>query len=163
MPQRLIKPQWWWQKISSPITLKSFLLFLAIIFIGYTVVRDENQRRASFERYKAISQYTEESRVALESVKQQNEIAKQAQENTVKIISFMDELNQGMRDVAEILRINREAQYIEHEQILRRARPPQRSKKKVSQQGPCYEWRPVEKKFGDTSVMTRIYTEIPCK
>ena len=131
MPKRILVPAW--KGMTSPVTLKSVLLFLALVFIGYTLISDYNQRQASFERYKAIAQYTEDSRVAIEAANQTNEIAAKSTEITAGLLYQMGVLNESMRDIAEILRINRAAQKTEHEMMMRSARTSAPKKKDLNQ------------------------------
>lgn len=133
------------------------MLFLAIGFIAYTVIQDQQQRQASFERFKAIAQYTEESRAALEGAKRQAQVADEANQNALAVLVYMDELNRSMKTIAELLQINRERQRAEHAAIMTRA-------KSQSARSPqtCYELRPVTKKFGTAEVTVNEYVKIPC-
>ncbi len=163
MPQRILKPAW--EGIKSPITVKSLLLFLAVAFIAYTVVRDSQQRQASFERYKTIAQYTEESRVALEAAKQQNMAFEQSLRNTEETLRFMTDMTRSMQDIAETLKLNRASNAAEHRDIYN-VRPQQRvseqTRKRPRGLQPCYELRPIEKKYGNSSVVVNTLIETKC-
>src|SRR5690348_7466423 len=115
MPKRLIKPAW--QHIKSPVTVRGVLLFIAVIFLVYTVITDFEQRQASYERYRAIVQYTEESRAALEATKDQNENFEQSLKNTTALLQYMEQMTKSMQAVADILRANRIEAQREHELI----------------------------------------------
>jgi hypothetical protein len=165
MPQRILKPAW--EGIKSPITLKSLLLFLAVGFILYTVIRDNQQRQAATERYRTIAQYTEESRAALESAKQQTTAFEQSLRNTEETLKFMTDLRSSMHDVAELLKINRQAQAAEHRALYNGNYKvgtsrviTRRSRRRPLQ--PCYELRPIEKKYGGASVVVNTLIETKC-
>lgn len=149
MPQRILKPAW--ENFKSPITLKSLLLFLVAGFIAYTVITDYQQRQASFDRYKAIAQYTEESRSALEAAKQQNE----ALDVSLKATS------ESLKEITDLLVINRAAQFTEHEMIMNQRVARRRTRR--SKLTECYELRPIEKTFGATTVVIQMYVKVQCK
>lgn len=170
MPKRLIEPAW--RTIKAPITLKSLLLFLVTGFIGYTVVTDYQQRQASFERYKAIARYTEESRAALDSAQSLTNAYEQSAQNTVAMLAYMKALNRSMGDVAEILRRDREIQAAEHEKILRSsgaaasAASSRRSRPRRPRPSPeprCYRLQTRQQKHGDTTLFVKEYVEVKCQ
>lgn len=163
MPQRILKPAW--EGIKSPITLKGLLLFLAVAFIAYTVVKDEQARQASEARFKILAKYTEESQVAIEGAKQNNEITKQNLEQTKETLKLMGEIRSSISDVAEILKLNRVANASEHRALYnvipeRRVSEVSRTRGRLKE--PCYELRPIEKKYGNSSVIVNTLIETKC-
>jgi hypothetical protein len=163
VPQRLIKPQWWWQNIKSPVTFKGMMLFLAIVFLAYTVISDQQQRQASFERYKAIAQYTEESKVAIESAKLQSQNFEQSLKNTTALLQYMDQITRSMHEVAEILKINREEAAKEHKIILRQGSPGTRRKSKTFMQSDCWQLKPRTQQIGNNTVTVQEFVRMPCQ
>lgn len=166
MPKRLIEPAW--RTIKAPITLKSLLLFLVTGFIVYTVLTDYQQRQASFERYKAIARYTEESRAALDSAQSLTAAYEQSAQNTVAMLEYMKALNRSMSDVADILRRDRQEQSSEHDKILRSSGAAASSRTRSqrpsrSPQARCYELQLRQRKYGDTTLVVREYVEVKCR
>jgi hypothetical protein len=164
MPQRIIRPVV--EHVKSPITLRMIALFFALMFFVYIVINDYQQRQASAERYKAIVQYTEESRAALISAKQQTEHFEASLKNTTALLVFMDEMAKSIHEVSEILR----SQQKEHEVLINgtRAKPlsttkaaPAR-KKKAQSLKKCFRFVPKTKRIGETEVIIHEGVAIPC-
>lgn len=161
MPQRILKPAW--EGIKSPITLKSLLLFLAVGFIAYTVIRDERYIRASIEADRVAARHTEETRFALEDAKQYNEATDQNLRYTQEQLKVFVDVRNSMHNIAELLKINREAQAAEHRAIYNDNRKPRTTRRGGSRSlQPCYELRPVEKKYGNSSVVVNTLIETKC-
>jgi hypothetical protein len=164
MPQRIIRPVV--EHVKSPITLRMIAVFFALMFFVYIVITDYQQRQASAERYKAIVQYTEESRSALVSAKQQSEQFEASLKNTTALLVFMDEMAKSIHEVSEILR----SQQKEHAVMINGARnkSPARTtrtptrKKKVSSLKKCFRFEPKTKRIGDTEVIIHEGVSIPC-
>ncbi len=164
MPQRLLRPAV--EHIKSPITLRAMALFFAVLFLAYTVISDYQQRQASAERYKAIVQYTEESRSALISAKQQSEQFEASIKNTTALLVFMDEMAKSIHEVSEILR----DQQKEHEVMLvgitvpkaSKPKKPVAKKKRSSTLKQCFRFEPRKKRIGDTEITIHEGVAIPC-
>lgn len=159
MPKRILIPAW--QHVKSPVTVRSVLLFIALVFFGYTVVSDQQQRQASFERYKAIAQYTEESKAALESARLQSQNFEQSLKNTTAMLQYMEQITKSMQEVAEILKSNREEAAKEHSAILQGTR--KRGKRITKLQSDCWQLKPRTQLIGNNAVIVQEFVKVPCK
>lgn len=151
--------------VRSPITMRAIALFLALMFLTYTVISDYQQRQASFERYKAIVQYTEESRAALVAAKQQNDNFEASLKNSTATLVFMQEMAKSMQDVTGIL----QKHHHDHALLLngrsangRSAEKPKAEKKKKPRVRKCFEFIPKKKRIGANEITIYEGTDIPC-
>lgn len=147
--------------------MRAIALFFALVFLAYTVISDYQQRRASFERYKAIAQYTEESRAAIENANRQQQTFEQSLKNTTALLQYMDQMTESMRQITDILRVQAEDHKALIEAERRRLTPPPAVKTKRQRRDKvrtdCWQLVPQVKQFGrNANVTEQKFERVPC-
>lgn len=135
--------------------MRAIALFLALTFVLYTVVTDYQSRQISSGHHQAISQDVEASRVAIVSAERQFEVYEQATKNTTVLLDYINKTTTGMKEVSEILKVER----IERQKPARVPRRP----RTVRQPKGCYEIKERTESHGNTSVVIRDLVNTKCQ
>ncbi len=147
---RLIEPVV--RHVKSPITARAAALFLLIGLVLFTIVHDFVQDRRSDLRHEEIVQNQEEARVTRAELKEQSLITTQAVDRLETTVSRLDDVNQSIREVAEILKSERTVRQQEHAAIKSALRFHSR-RTRLPETLNCYELRRRVEKGGAADVI----------
>lgn len=137
MPKRIIESTW--RHVRSPFSARAATLLLLLGLIAYTVINNYLENQRSERNHAEIIQNQEEAVISREELKRQTDVTIKAVDGLEAAIGRIPEMNRSIKDVAEILKLDRTSRERDHTAIQKALRSQlRRPRRKLS---PCYEER----------------------
>lgn len=161
------------EHVKSPVTIRSVLLFLAIVFVFYVIWRDLSYRRDQTARYKRVDEQIERWQGVQNNTDQYSSVARQSAEATKEALQEMNSSFTQMTKALQQAELDRQS---EHKEIARqlalsariidnanRSRSQTTTRSRTRRSGStCWATITTTEKFGAADIVKRELRRVPC-
>lgn len=164
------------EHVKSPVTIRSVLLFFAIVFVVYIVWRDIADHRAQTIRYQRIDEQIARWQAVQDDTNRHSAVATQTAEATNEQMRVLQDMNSNFAQMTRALQQAELDRQSEHKEIARqlalsariidqanRARSPAVARSRTRRSGnTCWATITTTEKHGAADVIKRELKRVPC-